>query len=87
MHGTICFVWPAGAGKQKLGMLVNFVAFYVLAVPAALMLGFWGRRGVEGMYTGMVLGPATQLVMYLIVLLRLDWEQEAVVASAKALQL
>lgn len=80
----VCCLLLAGAGKQKLGMLVNFVAFYVLAVPAALLLGFWGGRGVEGMYAGMVLGPATQLMLYLIVLLRLDWPREAAIAAAKA---
>lgn len=39
-----------GAGKQKYGAVINLVAFYVFAIPVALLLGFWGHLGVEGMY-------------------------------------
>lgn len=50
-----------GAGKQRLGVLVNIVAFYVCAIPTALLLAFRLGWGVEGMYTGMLLGPAIQV--------------------------
>lgn len=36
-----------GTGKQKIGAMVNFVAFYIIAIPAALMLGFKLDLGVE----------------------------------------
>ncbi|KXZ52717.1 hypothetical protein GPECTOR_8g111 [Gonium pectorale] len=73
-----------GAGKQKLGVLVNVVAFYGVAIPAALVLAFWLRWGVEGMYTGMLLGPAIQATSYATIIMRLDWREEARRVAARA---
>ncbi|GFR43909.1 hypothetical protein Agub_g5043 [Astrephomene gubernaculifera] len=73
-----------GAGKQKLGVLVNVVAFYVAAIPAALVLAFVLGWGVEGMYGGMLLGPAIQAGAYAWIISRLDWRQEAGRVAARA---
>ena len=37
----------AGAGKQRLGAGVNAVAYWVVAVPAACLLGFGAKLGVQ----------------------------------------
>ncbi|KAG2498960.1 hypothetical protein HYH03_003149 [Edaphochlamys debaryana] len=66
-----------GAGKQKLGVLVNVVAFYVVAIPLALALAFPGGQGVEGMYMGMLTGPAIQAAAYCSIIMKLDWRAEA----------
>eukprot|EP00198_Chlamydomonas_reinhardtii_P007691 XP_001697028.1 predicted protein [Chlamydomonas reinhardtii] len=73
-----------GAGKQRLGVLVNIVAFYVCAIPTALLLAFRLGWGVEGMYTGMLLGPAIQAVSYVYIIARLDWTAEARAVAARA---
>lgn len=73
-----------GAGKQRLGVVVNVVAFYVFAIPVALLLGFWAGLGTEGMYAGMALGPAIQAAAYSTIIYRLDWGVEARAASARA---
>ncbi|EFJ50951.1 hypothetical protein VOLCADRAFT_103747 [Volvox carteri f. nagariensis] len=73
-----------GAGKQRLGVLVNVFAFYVAAIPTALVLAFVLQWGVEGMYSGMLLGPAIQAAAYFAIILRLDWREEARRVAAKA---
>ncbi|KAG2453546.1 hypothetical protein HYH02_001765 [Chlamydomonas schloesseri] len=73
-----------GAGKQRLGVVVNVVAFYVAAIPTALLLAFRLGWGVEGMYTGMLLGPAIQAVSYVYIISRLDWGAEARAVAARA---
>ncbi len=47
----VCVCVSQGCGKQKHGVIVNVVAFYIFAIPVALVLGFWCKQGVEGMYT------------------------------------
>ncbi|KAG2439264.1 hypothetical protein HXX76_004625 [Chlamydomonas incerta] len=73
-----------GAGKQRLGVLVNVVAFYVVAIPTALLLAFRLGWGVEGMYMGMLLGPAIQAVSYVYIIARLDWKAEARAVARRA---
>ncbi|GIL46835.1 hypothetical protein Vafri_3721 [Volvox africanus] len=66
-----------GAGKQRLGVMVNVLAFYVVAIPTALIFAFVLHWGVEGMYSGMLLGPFIQAVAYSAIILKLNWQDEA----------
>ncbi|KAG2495434.1 hypothetical protein HYH03_006381 [Edaphochlamys debaryana] len=85
-----------GCGRQASGAIVNFVAFYVFAVPLALGLAFsftlpaWlpalgGQpvglgMGPQGLYLGMAAGPVIQTVCYALILWRTNWQR----ASEKA---
>ena len=73
-----------GAGKQLHGALINVLSFYAAAMPAALLLGFATPLNVYGLYTGISLGPLIQAVLYGALLLRVDWEKEALVAARRA---
>ncbi len=73
----------SGAGKQARGSLINAVAYWVLALPAALLLAFVCGLGVEGLYSGMVLGPFTQCCCYLWLIRRLRWQEEAEAARRR----
>jgi MATE family multidrug resistance protein len=53
------------------------VAFYVFALPLALLLGFQAKLGVIGLFMGMGVGPLVQSLLYSIVVFRLDWAREA----------
>lgn len=69
-----------GSGKQARGAVVNVCAFYIFAIPTALGLAFGLHLGVEGLYSGMLLGPLIQAVSYIFIISRIDWTSE----SAKA---
>ncbi len=76
----------AGAGKQTRGCLINLTAHWGVALPSALLLGFHFKLGVEGLYTGVILGPCTQFCFFLALILRLNWEQEARIAHARMME-
>mgnify|MGYP001119574147 CR=1 FL=1 len=76
----------SGAGKQAWGFLINAASFWLLALPTALLLGFQFKLGVEGLYWGMTLGPATQCICYLLLIGRLQWQREAEAALIRVQQ-
>ena len=73
----------AGVGKQRRGSAFNLVAYWLCAVPAAIVLGFPLKLGVQGFYGGMVLGPFIQTICYLWLILGLRWGQEAQLARQR----
>ena len=70
--------------SQRHGSAVNIVAYWVVAVPAALLAGFYFKQGVQGLYSGMVLGPMIQTGAYLAIIMRLSWADEARLARQRA---
>ncbi len=76
----------AGAGKQTKGFAINTFAHWGLALPAAMLFCFHLHMGVEGLYTGLILGPVAQWCCYMVLILRLNWAREAVTAHAAMLQ-
>ncbi len=58
-----------GAGRQRLGAIVNGVGC-ALAVPAAWLLGSSAGLGAAGLWAGVFIGAALQLVVLMSVLLR-----------------
>lgn len=73
-----------GAGKQLRGAAVNFIAYYVIAVPAATALAFLTPMWVYGLYLGLSLGPLVQSLLYGALILTVDWTREAQRAYASA---
>lgn len=73
-----------GAGKQLRGAMINFVAFYLVAVPVACSLAFLTRLGVYGLYVGISLGPALQSVLYMWLINNIAWRKEAYTAATTA---
>lgn len=74
-------VWRAGvvtgAGKQLHGAAVNFIAYYVVAVPVAVCLAFLSPMWVYGLYLGLSLGPLVQSLLYGRLILTINWAREA----------
>eukprot|EP00892_Ulva_mutabilis_P009491 jgi/Ulvmu1/6914/UM031_0121.1 len=66
-----------GAGKQLHGAAVNFVAYYVVAVPVATCVAFLSPLWVYGLYLGLSLGPLVQSLLYGALILTVDWPREA----------
>ncbi|KZT30058.1 MATE efflux family protein [Neolentinus lepideus HHB14362 ss-1] len=66
-----------GLGRQRVGALFNFVAYYVLALPVGLSLAFRTDLGLQGLWIGQVVGLfIVGLGLYGVVWLKTDWEFE-----------
>ena len=77
----IFFLYPQRVWRR--GSAFNLVAYWLCAVPAAIVLGFPLKLGVQGFYGGMVLGPYIQTICYLWLILGLRWGQEAQLARQR----
>lgn len=64
-----------GAGKQKLGAIVNLVGFYLIAFPVGISLMFAGKFGIFGYWIGMMCCVATQFAIFLVVIDRINWTE------------
>ncbi|OBA14598.1 uncharacterized protein OGAPODRAFT_17302 [Ogataea polymorpha] len=45
-----------GQGRQNIGSVLNLTAYYVIAIPLELLLGFYFEFGVPGLWAGLLLG-------------------------------
>jgi len=62
-----------GVGKQKIGAIMNIVAFYVIGIPLAYYFCFFLKHGVSGLLRGMFYGTLLQCTVLLYLLL---WKEE-----------
>ncbi|THU97692.1 MATE efflux family protein [Dendrothele bispora CBS 962.96] len=66
-----------GLGRQHLGAIFNFVAYYVIALPLGIGLAFRHGKGLQGLWIGQVVGlTVVGLSEYAVVWLGTDWERE-----------
>lgn len=56
---------------------MNLVAFYIVAIPSASFFGFVLHWGVEGFYSGLILGATVQAIGFSGYLRKVDWNVEA----------
>ena len=73
-----------GSGRQALAATYNFVAFYVVGIPLAYVLGVRMGFGVEGLWWGITSGLCVIAIGGTIAILRSDWRK---LASEAALRL
>ena len=45
-----------GSGRQYIGAIVNFIAYYIIGIPLAIVLGFKTTLGIIGIWIGMAIG-------------------------------
>ncbi|KAI0233243.1 ethionine resistance protein [Massospora cicadina] len=62
-----------GQGRQKIGAIANFLAFYVLAIPLALYAVFRLGYGVRGLWLGTCLALGITSTTVASFVLRSDW--------------
>ncbi len=65
-----------GSGRQHLGAYINFVAYYIVGLPFAVLLVRLGV-GLAGIWWGLTVGLYLGAVGIYAVLLRTDWNVEA----------
>uniref|UniRef100_I3J616 Multidrug and toxin extrusion protein n=1 Tax=Oreochromis niloticus TaxID=8128 RepID=I3J616_ORENI len=64
-----------GVGKQLIGALCNFVAFYFIGFPIGVSLMFAANMGIVGLWTGLVICLLLQVIFYVTFLCKLDWKK------------
>ena len=50
-----------GSGRQALGAVINFVAYYVIGLPLGISLAFAAHLGALGMWIGLATANALQV--------------------------
>ncbi|KAK6461074.1 mate-domain-containing protein [Scheffersomyces coipomensis] len=62
-------------GSQKIGGIINFVAYYAFAIPLALVLSKMGGLKLIGLWIGIGSGMIVIGITEIMVILFSDWEQ------------
>lgn len=66
-----------GVGWQKIGAYVNLGSYYLVGIPAAVVLAFVLHVGGKGLWLGIICALFVQVVSLTIITIRTDWEKEA----------
>ncbi|KAE9609063.1 hypothetical protein Lal_00020283 [Lupinus albus] len=73
-----------GSGWQAFVAYLNIGCYYVIGLPLGILMGWFFKTGVGGIWGGMIFGgTAVQTVLLIIVTARCDWEKEAEKASSR----
>lgn len=75
-----------GAGRQSVGAWLNFVGYWLVGLPLALLLGFRMQMGALGFWLALLGASFLQNVLQLAFIFSLDWHKEASRAQQEALQ-
>ncbi|XP_019168850.1 PREDICTED: protein DETOXIFICATION 29-like [Ipomoea nil] len=70
-----------GAGWQSHVAYVNIVCYYFVGIPIGLLLGFVFNKGLKGIWYGMVTGNVVQTIAVIVMVLRTDWNKEALLSG------
>ncbi|CAN6174635.1 unnamed protein product [Urochloa humidicola] len=70
-----------GSGWQALVAYVNIGSYYLIGVPFGFLLGWGFHHGVQGIWVGMIVGTMVQTLILAYIILRCDWNDEALRAS------
>jgi MATE family multidrug resistance protein len=62
-------------GMQSLASKINFITYYVVAIPLAYTLGLTLGLGVEGLWLGLTAGLFFGVTVNSIAVFRADWKQ------------
>ncbi|KAM3363268.1 protein DETOXIFICATION 14-like [Capsicum galapagoense] len=65
-----------GSGWQHVGAYINIGAFYLIAIPLAVVLGFILHLKAKGLWIGIVVGSTIQSIILSVVTSFTDWEKQ-----------
>ncbi|XP_004299690.1 PREDICTED: protein TRANSPARENT TESTA 12-like isoform X1 [Fragaria vesca subsp. vesca] len=66
-----------GSGRQAIVAIVNIGSYYLVGMPAGVVLGWLLMFGIKGLWAGMISGTVVQTLILIIITMRCDWEKEA----------
>ncbi|XP_049558393.1 multidrug and toxin extrusion protein 1 isoform X1 [Orcinus orca] len=73
-----------GAGKQKMGALLNAIGYYVFGFPLGASLMFAANHGIIGLWSGLTACVFFQTLFYLVYIWRINWNRAAEQAQVRA---
>ncbi|EXC17839.1 MATE efflux family protein DTX1 [Morus notabilis] len=74
---TVCGGIVRGTARPLLAMYANLSGFYLLALPLGVVFAFKVALGLGGLLIGILIGVATCLVLLLVFVFRINWDEEA----------
>jgi len=72
-----------GSGRQKIGVLINFISYCCVGLPLGTTLLFLVFREATGLWIGLFSAVALQASLYLTLLWRTDWDKQAELAQRR----
>ncbi|CAI9091861.1 OLC1v1026965C1 [Oldenlandia corymbosa var. corymbosa] len=66
-----------GSARPTVGSLINFISFYAIGLPTAILLAFKMEYGFVGLWIGLAAAQISCLCMMVSVLLSTNWTYEA----------
>ncbi|MED6194781.1 Protein DETOXIFICATION 49 [Stylosanthes scabra] len=73
---TVCGVLR-GTARPKLGANINLGCFYLVGMPIAIWLSFYGGFEFKGLWLGLLGAQGSCMVTMMFVLVRTNWEAQA----------
>lgn len=74
---TVCGGIVRGTARPWLAMYANLGGFYLLALPLGVVFAFKVALGLGGLLIGFMIGIAFCLVLLLVFVFRINWDEEA----------
>lgn len=65
-----------GAGWQFLVALISIACYYVFGLPVGALLGYGFKLGINGIWSGLLLGCLFQTTVLVIRMLQTNWQKE-----------
>ncbi|KAG5543292.1 hypothetical protein RHGRI_016133 [Rhododendron griersonianum] len=72
-----------GAGWQWIVAYINIACYYIVGLPAGLLLGFTFDLGVMGIWSGMIGGICLQTAILVVITSITNWNKEAAEAEGR----
>ncbi|GAM18146.1 hypothetical protein SAMD00019534_013210, partial [Acytostelium subglobosum LB1] len=73
---TMCQGIIRGIGRNKIGAIANFCAFYVIGLPFSCLFAFVIMHKVQGLWWGLCIGLASAAVFLGMYVMRINWNEE-----------
>ncbi|KAL5541034.1 hypothetical protein UlMin_042607 [Ulmus minor] len=74
---AVCGGIVRGTARPWLAMYANLGGFYLLALPLCIVLAFKVALGLGGLFIGFLIGMIGCLVLLLVFVFRINWDEEA----------
>ncbi|KAJ6876235.1 protein DETOXIFICATION 24-like [Populus alba x Populus x berolinensis] len=72
-----------GAGVQSMVAFVNLGSYYIIGLPAGILLGYVVHLEVQGLWMGLLSGVVVQTLILSYIIWRTDWDEQVNKASER----